>query len=291
VQPGNTRREYDVRIQPHTAWTAPVRLVASDLDGTLLRTDGSISARTHALLSSLPQHNIALVLVSARPPRSLRRISSAIGVEGVAIGCNGALIYDARTETILDHWPISSEVATRLVTDLRQRLPDACFAIENGLHYGCERGYQAILGRQPEDECLIDDALALVHVPVTKLLMRHPLLDADTMLAVGRSVAGNDAVATHSGTRMLEFSAAGVDKASALAVLSARLGVIPEHVVAFGDMPNDVAMLRWAGQGVAVANAHHAVLSAADMVTASNDEDGVAVALEALLGLHNGNSA
>ncbi len=268
---------------PHIVPAGPIRLVATDLDGTLLRTDGSISARTRALLASLRQRDIPLVMVSARPPRSLRQIGDDIGVEAIAIGCNGALIYDASTETILDHWPLSSEVATRLVTDLRQRLPDACFAIENGFHYGWERGYLAIRGRPPEDERLIDDALALCRVPVSKLLMRHPTLDADAMLAIGRAVAGEDAVATHSGARLLEFSASGVDKAAALAALCARLGIAPAQVVAFGDMPNDVPMLRWAGMGIAVANAHVEALSVADMVTASNDEDGVAVALETLL--------
>lgn len=277
-------------MQPQIASTTtetPIRLVATDLDGTLLRSDGAISARTRAVLASLRERGIPLVMVSARPPRSLCQIGKAIGVEGVAIGCNGALIYDAATETILDHWPLSAEVATRLVGDLRQRLPDAYFAVENGVHYGWERGYLAIRGRPPEDERLIADALTLCSVPVSKLLMRHPTLEADEMLAVGREVAGEDAVATHSGARLLEISAAGVNKAAALATLCARLNIAPSHVVVAGDMPNDIPMLRWAGHSIAVANAHHEAISAANIQTASNDEDGVALALEALLSRQN----
>lgn len=273
----------NVMTQPRTTREAPLRLIATDLDGTLLRTDGSISGRTRAMLASLREHAIPFVMVSARPPRSLRQIGAYIGVEGFAIGCNGALVYDLAADAIVDSWPLASEVATRIVTDLRRTLPGAQFAVEKGRDYGWERGYLAIRGGEEEEERLIADALALCSVPVSKLLMRHPTLGADEMLAVGREIVGDDAVATHSGARLLEISALGVNKASALATLCARLDVAPSSVAAFGDMPNDAPMLRWAGRGIAVANAHREALAAADMTTASNDEDGVAAALEKLL--------
>lgn len=261
---------------------ASIRLVATDLDGTLLRSDGSVSDRTRALLASLRERGIPLVMVSARPPRDLRRIAASVGVAGVAVGCNGALLYDTASDCILDHWPLSAEVATRLAITLRQTLPDVCFAIENGLYAGWESGYLAIRGREPQPEDYIADALTLCSTPISKLLVRHPTLGADELLAVGREVAGEDAVATHSGSRLLEISAPGVDKATALAALCARLEIAPASVVTFGDMPNDVPMLRWAGLGIAVANAHSDALAAADAVTASNNDDGLAVALETL---------
>ena len=267
----------------------PIRLVATDLDGTLLRRDGSVSDRTRALLASLPERGVTLVMVTARPPRALREIAERAGMEeGVAICCNGAVIYDVAANSILDHWPLSAEVATRLVVTLRETLPDVCFAIENGLRAGYESGYLRIRGREPQPEDYIADALALCGTPVSKLLARHPTLSADELLAVGRAVAGEDAVATHSGARLLEISAPGVDKASALAALCARLEIAPAGVVAFGDMPNDVPMLRWAGTGIAVANAHRDALASADAMTASNDDDGLAVALETLLARQRG---
>jgi len=272
-----------VTIERRTTEKTPIRLIATDLDGTLLRTDGSISGRTRAMLASLRERHIPLVLVSARPPRSLRQIGEQIGVEGLAIGCNGALVYDLAADAIVDSWPLASEVATRIVTDLRQTLPGVQFAVENERNYGWERGYLAILGGRTEEEHLIADALKLCSVPVSKLLTRHPSLGADELLAVGREIVGDDAVATHSGARLLEISAMGVNKASALATLCARLDIAPASVAAFGDMPNDVSMLRWAGRGIAVANAHREALSAADTTTASNDDDGVAAALEILL--------
>ena len=269
---------------PHT----PIRLVATDLDGTLLRSDGSISERTRALLASLPERDITLVMVSARPPRDLRRIAAEIGVEGIAVGCNGALLYDLANNTVINHYPLAAEVATRIVLTLRETLPDACFAIENGLNAGWERGYLAIRGRAPQPEDYIADALTLCSAPISKLLVRHPTLSADELLAVGRAVAGEDAMATHSGARLLEISAPGVDKASALAALCARLRIASASVMSFGDMPNDVPMLRWAGTGIAVANAHSDALAAADAVTGSNNDDGLAVALETLFARQRG---
>ena len=110
--------------------------------------------------------------------------------------------------------------------------------------------------------------------------MRHPALPLPDLLRVTRAIAGDVAVVTHSGTVFVEISAAGVTKAAALEGLCARLGVEAARVVACGDMPNDLPMFHWAGHGVAVANAHPDVLVAADEVTLSNDEDGVARVLE-----------
>jgi hydroxymethylpyrimidine pyrophosphatase-like HAD family hydrolase len=98
-----------------------------------------------------------------------------------------------------------------------------------------------------------------------------------------RAAVGGDAVVTWAGLRLVEISAAGVTKAFALELLCRRLGVAPGEVVAVGDMPNDLAMLEWAGTGVAVANAQQSVLDAADEVVPSNVDDGVAVLLERIV--------
>lgn len=266
---------------------SPIRLVATDLDGTLLRHDGTISERTRTILASLMEQDIPVVMASARPVRDLRRLADYIGVEGIAIASNGALIYDLANEAILNHWPLSSEVATRLILHLREVLPGAGFAVESGLRAGWESRYVEIRGRKAGPDDWVADALELCSAPVSKLLMRHPTLTPDELLAIGRSVAGEDAQATHSGAPILELAAYGVDKASALARFCAHQGIAPENVVAFGDMPNDIPMLRWAGRGIAVANAHAEVLAVADAITASNEEDGVAVALETLLSIRS----
>jgi hydroxymethylpyrimidine pyrophosphatase-like HAD family hydrolase len=121
-------------------------------------------------------------------------------------------------------------------------------------------------------------AAELVREPVVKLMFRHERHTADAMLARAQVAAGDRAEVTHSNSAgdLLEISAVGVSKATALAALCDRRGVAAERVVAFGDMPNDLSMLRWAGHGVAVAGSHPDVLDVADEVAPSNDEDGVA---------------
>jgi hydroxymethylpyrimidine pyrophosphatase-like HAD family hydrolase len=120
--------------------------------------------------------------------------------------------------------------------------------------------------------------------PVSKLLGRREGMGADELLALARAVVGESvATLTHSSIDgLLEISALGVTKASTLAGLLDDRGLGAADVVAFGDMPNDIELLSWAGLGVAVANAHADVLAVADEITASNNDDGVAVVLERL---------
>jgi hydroxymethylpyrimidine pyrophosphatase-like HAD family hydrolase len=129
------------------------------------------------------------------------------------------------------------------------------------------------------------DPAASPGAPAVKLMLRHPELSADALLAHARELLGDLAEVSHSSAHdaLLEISAPGVSKASSLAQLCARAGIASGEVMAFGDMPNDLPMLVWAGRGVAVANAHPDVLAAADEVTGSNDESGVAAVLEHVL--------
>ena len=122
-----------------------------------------------------------------------------------------------------------------------------------------------------------------VSEPVSKLIVQHPNLSQDDLHTLVRSICGDEATATISGKQLVEISGAGVTKAYALRALREQLGVTPNAVVAFGDMPNDIPMLEWAGRSIAVANAHPDVIQVADEVTGSNDDDGVATALERLL--------
>ena len=115
---------------------------------------------------------------------------------------------------------------------------------------------------------------------MTKLLARLPDADLEQVLAVATELAGDDASTTLAGSAFVEMAAAGVGKEIALEALAADLGLGPEDVVSFGDHITDVAMVAWAGHGVAVANAHPSVLAVADEVCASNDDDGVAIVLE-----------
>ena len=259
-----------------------IRLVASDLDGTLLLPDETVSERTRAALAAAKAAGVTVVLVSGRQPRSLGPIAERIGVGGIAICANGALIWDLDAGTILDATPLAAELATRLVHALRDAIPGVLFAVELEGGFGHERGwFEDLTTVRPE--VLEADALELITGPVTKLLVRHPEMDFAEFTERARHAVGDDAMVTWAGLRLVEISAAGVTKAFALERLCRRLGIDAAEVVAVGDMPNDRAMLAWAGTGVAVANATPEVLEAADEVTAANTDDGVALLLERIL--------
>jgi len=259
-----------------------IRLVASDLDGTLLLPDETVSERTRAALAAAREAGVTVVLVSGRQPRSLGPIAERIGVGGIAICANGALVWDLDTGTMVDATPLAAEVAARLVHALREAVPGLLFAVELETSHGREPGW-AEDPTPVRPEALEADALELITGPVIKLLARHPSLPFEEFAERARQAVGEDAVVTWAGLRLVEISAAGVTKAFALEGLCRRLGVDASEVVAVGDMPNDLAMLRWAGTGVAVANATPEVLDAADEVTAANVEDGVAQLLERIL--------
>jgi Cof subfamily protein (haloacid dehalogenase superfamily) len=264
-----------------------IRLVASDLDGTLLRPDETVSERTRAALAAARAAGITLVLVSGRPPRSLGPIAERIGVGGIGICAPGALVWDLDTGTMLDSSPLAADLAARLVETLREAVPGVLFAVELEGGFGREAGWSD--GRAPTaSEAPEADALELITGPVIKLLARHPSLPFAEVAERARAAIGDNAVATWAGLRLVEISAAGVTKAFALERLCRRLGIAAGEVVAVGDMPNDLAMLAWAGTAVAVANADQSVLDAADEVTASNTEDGVARLLERIIAARNG---
>lgn len=261
-----------------------VRLVATDLDGTLLRDDHSVSERTRRALAAAQGEGITVVLVTGRPPRFVQPLAAELGVTGPAICCNGAILYDLLTNAILDHVPMSGETARAVVIRMRAAAPGVGFAIERGLYYGSERVYRELGGglSRPEDD-EVADALTLCAEDVTKLIARHPTLSSHDYYPQARRIAGDLAGVTISGPNIVEINALGVDKAAMLARLCARLDIAPAQVMAFGDMPNDAPMLAWAGRGVAVTNAHPEARAAASEFTSSNMEDGVALTLERLL--------
>jgi Cof subfamily protein (haloacid dehalogenase superfamily) len=264
-----------------------IRVVASDLDGTLLRPDLTISERTRAAIHRTREAGITFVAVTGRPPRSVRQLADRLGLEGIAICANGALVYDLERDTVLDQTPLAAELALRIVRGLRAAAPGVVVAWEDAEGFGREPGWSRD-PMEPVGESELGDPFALLTAPVIKVLACHPELDFDELAERARVVVGDEAVITWSSREVVEVSAAGVTKAYALERVCGRLGIGPEEVVAVGDMPNDLAMLAWAGRSVAVANAAPEVLAMADEVTAANTDDGIALLLERLVVSHDG---
>jgi hydroxymethylpyrimidine pyrophosphatase-like HAD family hydrolase len=267
---------------------APYQLVALDLDGTLLRSDRTVSPRTRSALRAAQAAGVDLVLATARSPRGVLPIADDLGLGGLAICANGATVFDLDTQSIVRHRPLPSRTAHRLVRELRAAVPGIVFGWELELRFGSEPAYEALRQStwwpRPQGAFPPSDPLAW-DAPMTKLIGRVPNGDLGAAFEIARSLAGTDAVATLAGEAFVELVAAGVGKEAALAELAAERGIADDEVAAFGDHLTDLGMVTWAGLGVAVANAHPAVLDAADERTASNDDDGVALVLERLLAL------
>lgn len=257
-----------------------VRLVATDMDGTLLGPDGDVSERTMNALRMVREQGIEVVLVTGRPPRWVSGVLDDGTVHELVICSNGAIVYDPAADRVVQQNPITTEITTRLITQLRERAPGVTFALETATGFGYEPDYPVA---RPPLSPRVADALELARVPTSKLLVRHPALPMEQLRDIALEVAGDDAVVTHSGFDLIEISAAGITKAYALERLCHDLGISADEVIAFGDMPNDLPMLAWAGYSVAVANAHPSVLESVDEVTAPNGADGVALVLERVI--------
>jgi Cof subfamily protein (haloacid dehalogenase superfamily) len=261
------------------------RLIATDLDGTLMGRDDRISPRNAKALAAADAAGIVVVLVTGRPVRWLSSVYEQLTAPYPAICANGAVDYDPRTDLVHEARPLSPTVLSQVCTRLAAVVPGISFAVE------IEGGRRML--HEPEYTVLWDSEHADVHVaplaglvaqPAVKLLARGGRRDPDEFTAlVSDAVAGLVEVTHSSSTGLVEISATGVTKATGLAALAERLGIAAADVLAFGDMPNDVPMLRWAGRGIAVANAHPAALAAADGYTLSNVDDGVAAYLERLM--------
>ncbi|ROO90651.1 hypothetical protein EDD29_8386 [Actinocorallia herbida] len=262
-----------------------MKLIATDLDGTLVRSDGTVSPRTVAALARAEQAGLAVLMVTGRPPRWMNVVAQEIGNRGQAICANGAVLYDLVTEQIISRRTIPAEVLDEVIGRLRAELPELRFAVEYGEGFVFEERYlhgRFDLGKMGGEA--VDDA-GLVARPATKLLGLHPGTDPDALMAHAVKAVGDLVTITRASERsLLEISALGVTKATALEDYCAARGVAPAEVIAFGDMPNDLPMLTWAGRPYAMANAHPSVLAAISAHTpADNNADGVAAVLEDLL--------
>jgi Cof subfamily protein (haloacid dehalogenase superfamily) len=261
----------------------PPRLIATDLDGTLLRPDGSVSKRARRALSALGESGIELVFVTARPPRWVDRLADVVSGHGTVICCNGAFVYDVLRRTVIRAHGISPSLARAIAADLRAALPGVGFAVELPDGIGMEREYPVL----HQEDVPADDAyrsIDAIRRPAGKLLARSVQVpEAEFLSSVARIVGGRAEVTRSGSGGLAEIGPLGVTKASSLAEWCAGRGISAGDVWAFGDGPNDLPMLTWAGVSFAVANADPDVVAAADQCCPSNAEDGVACVLESLL--------
>ena len=255
-------------------------LVVSDLDGTFLSPDGSVSEQNAAAVAAAQAAGIPVLFATGRPVRWLDVIRDLPGAHPTVIASNGAALYDLGAGELLDRICIDPGTALAAVRQIRAVVPDASFAFESGTRFGYEPAYRTwpaddgtnpALYRGPAEQVAVAEEFV-------KMLVQSQSVSPDDLLAIVRTEVGDTLTATHSQARafgLVEISAAGVTKASMLRRFCARLGIEARQVAAFGDMPNDVDMLSWVGMPHVVANAHPAVLALDFPVVPANDQSGV----------------
>jgi hydroxymethylpyrimidine pyrophosphatase-like HAD family hydrolase len=261
-----------------------LKLVATDLDGTLLHTDGTVTERTRRALTAVEDRGVTVVFVTGRPIRWMEDLWAHVGGHGLAICSNGGVVYDVHARAVSRARTIPVEIGLEVGDILRAAIPGVTFALEQVDGFSREPDFAP---RLPPPEGLVVGPLAsILDDTAVKLLARHEDLDPEKFWAEVESHVGHLVTTTWSSTgALVEMSADGVTKASTLELLCAERDVAAEQVVAFGDMPNDLPMLEWAGTSYAMANAHPTVRRLATHVAPSNEEEGVAATLEELFGL------
>ena len=259
------------------------RMFASDLDGTLLGPDHAVSARTHSAIATAIAAGVEVVAATGRSRLTTLPVLNGTPIRW-AVCSNGALVWDRQQEAIDLHRPIEAALACDVIGHLRATIPDVMLGWEVIGGYGFDDRYgprppslgrHGVVGDQPEPT---PDATVL------KLFVDHPEVStASEAMEVLGSALPDGVTGVSSGGPYLELTATGVNKASTLAMLADRLGVAQADVTTFGDSHNDIEMLRWAGTGVAMGNAHPDVAAISDEQAPTNADDGVAVWIESAL--------
>lgn len=259
------------------------RLVATDLDGTLLHSDGTVTDRTREVLDAIDEQGVQVVFVTGRPIRWMEPLWHHVGDHGIAICSNGGIVYDVPGRSVVQARTIPREVGLKVASVVREAIPGTMFGLEQTGGFSKEPVFLPRPEDADRDDFRIGPLEEVFDDTVVKMLAFHEELPPEEYWAAVEELVGEFVTTTWSATgALVEMSGAGVTKASTLELICAELGVAAEDVVAFGDMPNDVAMLRWAGTSYAMANGHPSARAAAQHLAPRHDEDGVATVLEEL---------
>ncbi|GAA0428235.1 HAD-IIB family hydrolase [Actinoplanes hulinensis] len=261
------------------------KLIATDLDGTLVRSDNTVSAYTHEVLDRVRAAGIRIVAATGRGPRLTSLTRNDIRVADFLVLAQGGWVLDLEDSRYLRQARLPGPALGRVLGALESVAGPLSVMFEALEHddsplwgdYDPTWRFPVTVEARSRAECLDSE--------VIKAFARSFELGVDELLAMAhRVVPPALATVTQAGLDYVEICPPSVDKGTGLSVVAESIGVDPSDVLVFGDMPNDLPMFAWAGWGrVAVANAHPSLLAVADDVTLTNDEDGVARYLDRLL--------
>lgn len=262
-------------------------LIACDVDGTLFDEHEAITERTRDAVRAANTAGAHFVVATGRPPRWIRPVVDALGFAPMAVCANGAVVYDPAADRVVSACTLDVDTLGVLAEIVTRAVPGAGLAVERigerahdsaTPQFISSPGYEHAWLNPDNIEVSIEDLLS---APAVKLLIRKAGAQSSDMAAELAKHVGQEGDITYSTDNgLVEILPSGISKATGLEEITKPLGIVSDEVLAFGDMPNDIPMLLWAGLGVAMRNAHPDVLAAADEVTASNDDDGVGRVLE-----------
>jgi Cof subfamily protein (haloacid dehalogenase superfamily) len=261
------------------------KLIATDLDGTLVRSDDTVSAYTHEVLDRVRAAGIRIVGATGRGPRLSSLTRSDIRAADFLVLAHGGWVYDVADPRPLRASRLSGPALESVLSAIEAVVGPLTVMVEALSEPGAplwgtrtpDWRYEVVVEERTRAQCVAGDVIKAYACATGR--------SVDDLLAVASDlVPAEVASITQAGLNVIEICPPSVDKGTGLAVVAETVGVDPADVLVFGDMPNDLPMFGWAGwQRVAVANAHPAVLAVADEVTLTNDQDGVAVYLDRLL--------
>jgi hypothetical protein len=250
---------------------ADIRAVVTDLDGTIVRSDGTISVATSQIAAAL---DIPLLLATARTPAGVRALPQLLPHVAVAICCNGAIGWEVATDRVQWQLSLDAAIVSAIVDCLATAAPGAGIAAYDGSVWAMNPSYQRIRGRSPRGPSQVSDRIP--DRPACAMSICHPTLDVAAISAILVDHGFDPEMLPYGDPSLLDVAPPGTDKGTGLRRALDLIGVDAASVIGFGDMPNDLPMLRVVGHPVAVANAHPDVCAAASTVTGSVEQDGFA---------------
>jgi Cof subfamily protein (haloacid dehalogenase superfamily) len=257
-----------------------IRLVATDLDGTLLSPSGAVTAKARSAVKAARDAGVVVVPVTGRPPQALWDLADEAGLGPFGICANGAALVDIDGREVVEFEAFAGEIATGLVDLLREKVPGIVLASDDLDCFSYEPGFFLTPVDWKERMEEVPDIRAAVMAGCIKLIARAPGGDALELIRLLEERVGEIGHVTTSGLDWVDIGAPGVSKAYALERLCDRLGIHQSEVIAVGDNHNDLSFLAWAGTAMAPMNAIEEVLAVAHRVLPGNGDDGVAALLE-----------
>ncbi|MCD4823795.1 MAG: Cof-type HAD-IIB family hydrolase [Phycisphaerae bacterium] len=256
-----------------------IKLIAIDLDGTLLTSNKQISPETVEMIERVRRKRaVRVVLCTARPPRTTLPFYKQLGLDEPMINYNGALVWNPPTGEVWLHRPIPVNIARAIITWARERYPRIRVSAEMGDKWFTDfynGTYKTETARVHEPD-LVAPVEQWLNKPLTKLLL---LGKTEWLTEVNKAIQedlSDDVTTVQTEDFLLQVMHASVSKYKALQTVAQRMGISRRRVMAIGDNANDAGMIRWAGVGVVMANGHLTSLRVADHVTDHHDEEGVA---------------